>query len=153
MRPDVWSSRRSYTHQPTAEIRSLDPRQGRMLTDNVLQPDVERIEGVRLIRSYRTTRSGLAVAAGIDHDVDEKFATHARTKVEDHRAYVVFEVEAPTGRAVRSPSGWPTTTAPPMRRTWPTAPDSRCTELAPAGTRPCAVTTSATSQTSGSAAT
>jgi hypothetical protein len=36
----------------------------------VLRPDGERVDGVRVMRMYRTAGSGLAVAAAMDHSFD-----------------------------------------------------------------------------------
>ena len=45
-------------------------------------------------------RSGLAVAAGMDHDFDETSMTHVRSEPDTDRAHVVFEVDAPPGQTV-----------------------------------------------------
>jgi hypothetical protein len=70
----------------------------RALADDALRPDVERVEDVRVIRTYRTARSGLAVAAGMDHEFDEAVLTHVRTKLDADRAHVVFDVHARPGQ-------------------------------------------------------
>jgi alpha,alpha-trehalose phosphorylase len=85
------------TPQSAVERSTNDPRQTRALTD-VLQPDVERVEDVRVIRTYRTSRSGLVVAAGMDHECDQSVITHARTTLDADRAHVVFEVHARPGQ-------------------------------------------------------
>jgi alpha,alpha-trehalose phosphorylase len=77
----------------------LDPRQSRALGGEVLQSGVERVDGVRVIRSYRTAHSGLTVAAGMDHDFDVD-VTHVRTDVHGEGAYVVFELDAAPGQPV-----------------------------------------------------
>ena len=88
------------TPDTTPEEAALDPRRSRALTEEVLQPDVERTEGVRVIRSYRTRLSGLSVAAGMDHEFDEKSMTHVQTKPDIGRTHVVFEVDALPGQTV-----------------------------------------------------
>jgi alpha,alpha-trehalose phosphorylase len=80
---------------------SLDPRQTRDFTDEVLRPDGERVEGARVIRTYRTGQSGLAVAAGVDHDFDETAVANVRSKLDASRAHVAFEVDAAVGEPVR----------------------------------------------------
>jgi alpha,alpha-trehalose phosphorylase len=85
----------------TQEREALDPRQSRAFTDEVLRPDIEHAEGVRVIRTYRTARSGLAVAAGMDHDLDETAVTSIRTKLDAARAHVVFEFDAARGQTVQ----------------------------------------------------
>jgi alpha,alpha-trehalose phosphorylase len=81
------------TPRPAAEGPDLDPRQSRSLTET-LGPDLERDEGVRVIRTYRTAHSELTVAAGMDHVVDGHAASHVRTKLDAGRAHVVFQVDA-----------------------------------------------------------
>jgi alpha,alpha-trehalose phosphorylase len=88
------------TRRPMAQEAAFDPRQTRSLTEEALRPDVERVEDVRVIRTYRTARSGLVVAAGMDHEYDEAALTHLRTRVDADRTYVVFDVHAPTGKTV-----------------------------------------------------
>ena len=65
-----------------------------MLGGDALRADGEHLEGVRIVRSYRTARSGLAVAAGMDHEFDPAAVTDARTRTDAERAYVLFEVDA-----------------------------------------------------------
>jgi alpha,alpha-trehalose phosphorylase len=88
------------TPRGTSEGATLDPRRTRALTDDVLQPGVERVEGARVVRSYRTVRSGLVVASAVDHEFDENQVTHVRTKLEPAAAQVLFEVDAPSGHTV-----------------------------------------------------
>jgi alpha,alpha-trehalose phosphorylase len=88
-----------HTPHGTTDPPAIDPRQSRSLADQALEPAGERIDGAQLIRAYRTARSGLAVAAGVDHDVAGR-ATHVRTKVDELRAHVVFEVDPPAGETV-----------------------------------------------------
>ena len=82
------------------EEAAFDPRRSRRLDADVLKPSVERVEGERVIRSYRTVSSGLAVAAGIDHDYDEETVTSVRTMLSGTRAQVLFEVDAVPGQTV-----------------------------------------------------
>ena len=88
------------TPDGAAEGSALDPRRSRALAGEVLQPGAERAEGVRVIRSYRTARSGLAVAAGMDHEFDGKSITHVGSNLDPARAHVVFEADAALGRTV-----------------------------------------------------
>ena len=80
------------------EVAAHDPRRSRALDGEVLSPEVERVDGTRVIRTYRTSGSGLAVAAGIDHDFDGSSMTHVRSGLDGDRALVVFEVDAPAGQ-------------------------------------------------------
>jgi alpha,alpha-trehalose phosphorylase len=86
-------------HSSAVEQR-VDPRQSRALAGMTLRADVKRVEGSRVIRTFRTGSSGLTVAAGMDHDFAKGTVRHVRTKVDTDRARVVFEVNVPAGRTV-----------------------------------------------------
>ncbi|MEU4219529.1 HAD family hydrolase [Actinoplanes sp. NPDC026623] len=88
------------TRRARTETAAFDPRQTRALDDAALRPDGDREDGVRVIRAYRTARSALRVAAGMDHEFDPGLLTHVRTRLDGRRAYVVFEAEAQPGRTV-----------------------------------------------------
>ncbi|MBO0715098.1 MAG: hypothetical protein J2P59_10095, partial [Acidimicrobiales bacterium] len=88
------------TSEVVPEGATFDPRRSRPLAGEILEPGVERVEGVRVIRSYRTVGSGMAVAAGMDHDVDDQSVTGVQTRLDTARASVLFEVDAPPGRTV-----------------------------------------------------
>ncbi|MBV9415284.1 MAG: beta-phosphoglucomutase family hydrolase [Solirubrobacterales bacterium] len=89
------------TSQGSPQGPSLDPRQTRAFTDEVLRPDVERAEGARVIRTYRTGQSGLAVAAGVDHDFDETVIANVHSKLDASRAHVAFEADVAAGQTVK----------------------------------------------------
>jgi len=89
------------TPQRLREEAAADPRRSRLQADEVLEPGVERVEGARVIRSYRTVDSGLAVAAGMDHDFGEEGVTDVRTMLDSGRARVLFDVDASLGRPVQ----------------------------------------------------
>jgi alpha,alpha-trehalose phosphorylase len=88
------------TPRSTAEGTALDPRRSRALAGEVLQPGIERVEGARVIRSYETARSGLIVAAGMDHELGDRNVTPVRTEFGADRAYVLFDIDAPAGQTV-----------------------------------------------------
>jgi alpha,alpha-trehalose phosphorylase len=88
------------TPQGTSEGSTHDPRQSRAFTGEVLTHEVERVDGARVIRAYRTARSGLAVAAGMDHEFDDTNTT-VNTKLGATCAHVIFEVDAEPGQTVR----------------------------------------------------
>jgi alpha,alpha-trehalose phosphorylase len=73
-----------------------DPRRGHERRAWTLHRVAEESDGVRVIRTYRTHRSGLTVAVGMDHELDAEAVTHVETKVEPERACVVFQFEAPS---------------------------------------------------------
>jgi alpha,alpha-trehalose phosphorylase len=78
----------------------LDPRRSRAFSEEVLRPEGERVDGPRLIRAYRTVSSGLAVAAGVDHEFDPRTLRHVTTRMDEDHAYVTFDVTAPVGETV-----------------------------------------------------
>ncbi|HWS94139.1 MAG TPA: hypothetical protein VN306_17110, partial [Mycobacterium sp.] len=82
------------------EKGSADPRRTRALADEVLQPGIERVQGARVIRSYRTAQSELVVAAGMDHQFDDEHVTPVRAEFDAARAYVLFEIDVPPDRTV-----------------------------------------------------
>nr|BFE76171.1 hypothetical protein GCM10020092_094720 [Actinoplanes digitatis] len=86
------------TRHPAAHEPADDPRRSRVLTGEALAPDADSVEDVRVIRTYRTLRSGLMVAAGMDHEFDESVITYARTTLDADRAHVVFDVDARPGQ-------------------------------------------------------
>src|SRR3712207_1164122 len=88
------------THPPVLTDPDADPRRTRSLAEDALQPDGERVDGVRVTRMYRTAGSGLAVAAAMDHSFDPAALTHMRTRVDRDRAYVVFAVRTAPGQTV-----------------------------------------------------
>lgn len=79
---------------------AFDPRRSRALTDDALYADHEQVDGARVIRTYRTTGSGLAVAAGMEHELDGAAVTDRRTTLTADRAYVTFEIDARPGEPV-----------------------------------------------------
>lgn len=88
------------THAETVgEELALDPRQSRRLADGTLQAGLERADGLCVVRTYRALRSGLTVAAAMDHDADDA-AQHLGTRVGPDRAHVLFDVDAQVGQPV-----------------------------------------------------
>lgn len=81
--------------EPVGQDVTLDPRQSRQVTGS-LRPGPDRTDGLRVVRAYSTARSGLTVAAAMDHEVDDG-VTHVGTRVEPARARVVFDVETQVG--------------------------------------------------------
>jgi alpha,alpha-trehalose phosphorylase len=90
-----------YTPERIPDEADADPRRSKLLAGEVLEPGVEGVEGVRVIRSYQAARSGLTVAAGMDHDFDAGSVTRVRPRVDGARAQVLFEIDAPAGRSVQ----------------------------------------------------
>ena len=88
------------TSHGSADEAGTDPRQSRALSLDALQPDLEREAGVAVTRTYRTRRSGLVVAAGVDHEFDPRTVTHVHTHTGADNSQVVFGIEAGTGQSV-----------------------------------------------------
>jgi len=82
--------------EPVGDELALDPRQSRRLAPGTLVAGLERTDGAGVVRTYRTVRSGLTVAAGMDHDADPG-ARHLATRAGPGRALVLFEVDAQVG--------------------------------------------------------
>src|SRR5215472_9232604 len=97
---DLILSSEMVTRPPVLTDPDADPRRTRSLAEDALQPDGERVEGVRVTRVYRTAGSGLGVAAAMDHSFDPAALAHVRTRVDRDRAYVVFAVRARAGQTV-----------------------------------------------------
>jgi alpha,alpha-trehalose phosphorylase len=74
-----------------------DPRASRAA--EVLVPISERVDEARVIRAFRTARSGLTIAAGMDHHLTGTTA-RVRTSLDPDRARVVFDVEASAAEPV-----------------------------------------------------
>jgi alpha,alpha-trehalose phosphorylase len=89
--------------RPSATVENpelaVDPRVSPALLSETLQLDLEQVSDARVIRTYRTSRSGLTVAAGVNHDLDHH-ATNVRTRLDADCARVVFDVDAPAGEPV-----------------------------------------------------
>ncbi|MER5476823.1 beta-phosphoglucomutase family hydrolase [Streptomyces sp. NPDC002734] len=97
---DLALSSEMVTRPPVVTDPDGDPRRTRSLAEDALRPDGERVDGVRVTRMYRTSGSGLAVAAAMDHSFDPAALTHTRTRVEQDRVSVEFTVRAAPGRTV-----------------------------------------------------
>jgi alpha,alpha-trehalose phosphorylase len=83
-----------HTPVPHVDDAAPDPRRARAFEGDTLRPDGEQVDDARVVRIYRTANSGLAVAAGMDHQFDPAVVTRTGTRVEEGRAYVAFEVDA-----------------------------------------------------------
>lgn len=97
---DLILSSELVTHPPVVLDPTADPRRTRSLTEDALKLEGERVDGLRVIRMYRTAGSGLAVAAAMEHSFDPTTLTHLRTYVDRDRGYATFAVQAAPGRRV-----------------------------------------------------
>jgi alpha,alpha-trehalose phosphorylase len=86
----------------TALARELavDPRASRRMAPGTLRLESESDSGERVVRTYRTARSGQGVSAGVDHVLDERGITHVRTRLEPGGAHVLLEIDAQVGETV-----------------------------------------------------
>ncbi len=78
-----------------------DPRLGAMPEGPVLLPTGREADGCRSILSYRTTRSGLVLACGMDHALDCETEAQVEASQDDDTGRVVFRLRAPAGRPIR----------------------------------------------------
>ena len=78
-----------------------DPRLGAMPQGQVLVPTGRSGEGCRAILSYRTARSGLALACGMDHKMSCDAEVNVDTGQGDDGGHVVFRLHAPAGEPIR----------------------------------------------------
>ena len=74
-----------------------DPRRTRTLSHGGLRAADEQVDGVHVVRTYRTQNSSLAVAAAMDHELDTPGAGHVRTSLGPARATVVVELDTQVG--------------------------------------------------------
>ena len=78
-----------------------DPRLGAMPEGPVLLPTGRSAEDCRSILSYRTTHSGLALACGMDHDLECEAEPHVDATQDDDTGRIVFRIRAPAGKPIR----------------------------------------------------
>ncbi len=78
-----------------------DPRLGAMPEGPILLPTGRSAEDCRSILSYRTTRSGLALACGMDHDLECEAEPHVDATQDDDAGRIVFRLRAPAGKPIR----------------------------------------------------
>ena len=77
-----------------------DPRLGRELDIPLLRPSGRSAAASRIIRAYATARSGMAVACGMDHQLDAPAA--ALSSEQDDRAdRIIFTLQAAPGATIR----------------------------------------------------
>ena len=78
-----------------------DPRLGALPEGPVLLPTGRTAAGCRSILSYRTTRSGLALACGMDHDLECEAEPHIDATQDDDTGRIVFRIRAPAAKPIR----------------------------------------------------
>jgi alpha,alpha-trehalose phosphorylase len=81
-------------------VDTTDPRLGQGLVGRVLDPTGTRAESLRVILSFRTKGSGLALGCGMDHHIETAGAFTTSVSCEDDIARVVLKVSARAGAPV-----------------------------------------------------
>jgi alpha,alpha-trehalose phosphorylase len=78
-----------------------DPRRGTVLPGRVLKPLLQTDGGLRAVLVHRTAKSGILVAAGIDHALDTRCEVRTLTKTTERFGQIVFEIDARAGETIR----------------------------------------------------
>ncbi|AQP46538.1 family 65 glycosyl hydrolase [Tessaracoccus aquimaris] len=85
-----------YRATPTPE-EGFDPRRTATLNERVLQPQLSWHTDRRIMLGYQTTRSGMTLAVGVDHDIDTDNPVEIVTIGEADLGKQVFRVQATEG--------------------------------------------------------
>jgi alpha,alpha-trehalose phosphorylase len=87
-------------HQPAAQGGEDDPRLARTLSHQVLVP--QRITGTdrRILLGYRTKRSGMGLACGMDHTLETDCASSYKADWNEAAGRVVFQIDAEPSKPV-----------------------------------------------------
>ncbi|TPW74023.1 glycoside hydrolase family 65 protein [Schumannella soli] len=81
-------------HNGAAAATAFDPRKGEAFTERVLQPRLAREQEHRSLLGYRTTNSGMTIAAAMDHVLVTENEWDHTSSVNDDIAKQVFRVRA-----------------------------------------------------------
>ncbi|AKH39552.1 kojibiose phosphorylase [Nitrosomonas communis] len=77
-----------------------DPRLAQGIANQVLCQQMAEGKGQRVILGYRTKRSGMALACGMDHTLETDCASSSETKWGEHGAQVVFLIDAEPNKPI-----------------------------------------------------
>ncbi|NQX14146.1 glycoside hydrolase family 65 protein [Microbacteriaceae bacterium VKM Ac-2855] len=88
-------------HANPATEAGFDPRKAESFQDRVLQPRLKRVNGTRYLLGYRTTNSGMTVAAGVEHVLDTENEWDQTSQIDDDLAKHVYRVKAKAGVPIR----------------------------------------------------
>ena len=80
---------------------SGDPRQAKGFAESPLVPQVHDHCNRRVILGYRTRRSGMTLACGIDHEIETACPMTYHTELNGEYGKVVFTVDAEPGKTIR----------------------------------------------------
>ncbi|NQX29316.1 glycoside hydrolase family 65 protein [Microbacteriaceae bacterium VKM Ac-2854] len=86
---------------PAAEAAGFDPRKAESFQDRVLQPRLKRVNGTRYLLGYRTTNSGMTIAAGAEHILETENEWDQTSQIDDDLAKHVYRVKAKAGVPIR----------------------------------------------------
>lgn len=86
---------------PAAEAAGFDPRKAESFQDRVLQPRLKRVNGTRYLLGYRTTNSGMTIAAGAEHVLETENEWDQTSQIDDDLAKHVYRVKAKAGVPIR----------------------------------------------------
>ena len=77
-----------------------DPRLAQGIADQVLYQQMAEGKDQRVILGYRTKRSGMALACGMDHTLETECASSSEAKWGEHGAQVVFLIDAEPNKPI-----------------------------------------------------
>ena len=81
-------------HLPDTEKAANDPRLAKADSGRILSQQVAEGKDRRVILGYRTKRSGMSMACGMDHILETDCASTMKAQRDEHGARVVFFVDA-----------------------------------------------------------
>jgi alpha,alpha-trehalose phosphorylase len=87
-------------HPPAEATGELDPRLAQAMTDRVLSQQAVRGKDRRVVLGYRTARSGMAAACGVDHTLETDCASSVKVDWDQHGARVVFLIDAEPNKPI-----------------------------------------------------
>jgi alpha,alpha-trehalose phosphorylase len=87
-------------HLPTGEEAKHDPRLAQAISDGVLSRQAAEGKDRRVVLGYRTARSGMAMACGIDHVLETDCASSLKADWGEHGARLVFFVDAEPNKPI-----------------------------------------------------
>ncbi len=87
-------------HLPTGKDVKDDPRLAQATLDRVLSRQATEGKDRRVILGYRTTRSGMTMACGVDHVLDTDCAVSLKADWGEHGARLVFSIDAEPNKPI-----------------------------------------------------
>jgi alpha,alpha-trehalose phosphorylase len=86
---------------PDERGEQFDPRTTETFTRRVLNPELAREGDQRIVMGYRTSRSRMTLAAGMEHEVTTRNAYQVSREVTDDVGKVIYTVQAKAGEPFR----------------------------------------------------